>query len=92
MKANKKDIIKLQRLLKNADLAELKSQNAQSALAGHIIDMFGVDGFIDHLQGDGMGFTPSSNNDTHVGVSELIEAAKQGIDITEEWMLSNLTL
>ena len=70
--------------MSRAEKLEIQSQNAAGHIASLIEDFTGVVGYVDHLQGDGFGFTPKTNNDTHIPLSELIGIAKKGVDITEE--------
>lgn len=81
---SKKDIKRLELAHEKAINFECKSQLAAQDIASLIEDLTGVVGFVDHLQGDGFGFTPETNNDTHIPISELITIAKEGIDITHD--------
>ena len=78
--------------LKQAEKAENRFIIATGNLASVIIELTGVDGNVDHLQGDGFGFTPLSNDDTHITIEHLIKMAEDGIEITEEIILDNLTI
>ena len=75
-----------------AEKAEEVAQTLASNLGKTISRITGVPGTVDHLQGDGLGFTPFSNDDTHIGVGDLIRLAESGEDITEDLILSNLAL
>jgi len=86
----KKNITKLKNALDKATKSEIQSNLAAENIATIIKDITGIDGFIDHFPDDGFGFTPLSNNDTHVSIEFLIEKAKCGTDITEEFILDNL--
>lgn len=60
---------------------------------GRLISEFsGVNGECDFLQGDGIGFTPSSNDETHIPVSDLITLAENRQQIDEELILKNLSI
>lgn len=88
----KSDILKLKRAWVKAEKAENAARITAGNLARIITKLTGVDGYVDYLQGDGLGFTPVSNNDTHIYIGDLIKIAESGIDITEEVILDNLTL
>lgn len=88
----KKQINILEKALRKSDTLQIKAQNAAGDLAALIEDFTGVENHVDYLQGDGHGVTPLSNNDTHVPLDYLIIAAKNGIDINEEYMLENLSI
>lgn len=91
MKLTKRQIQKLKTAFKNAEKAESMFASATGNLASVIIDITGVNGHVGHLAGDGFGFTPESNNDTHIGIDKLIELAEQGIEITEAEIIDHLT-
>jgi len=92
MKLTKIQVQKIKKALKRAELAENSLAEARLSLASVIIEATGVDGNVDHLQGDGFGFTPLSNDDTHIIIEHLIKMGEDGIDITEEVILDNLTI
>jgi hypothetical protein len=92
MKLTKRQIQKIKTALKQAEKAENIFSGATGNLTRVIIEATGVDGNVDHLQGDGFGFTPLSNDDTHISIEDLIKLADKGVDITEAEMLDNLTL
>ena len=92
MKLTKRQIAKIKNAWRNAVEAEIKAQKCAEILERTINEITGVAGFINHLAGDGFGFTPASNNDTHIQLSYLIELAESGEDITEELILDNLSL
>lgn len=77
----KEQIKKLEKSLKKAQKYEIKAQNEARNIASLIEEFTGVVGYVDYLAGDGFGFTPESNDDTHVGIDDIIKLAKQGIDI-----------
>jgi hypothetical protein len=90
MKFTKRQIIKLRKALDEANYFERKSQESAKDLAELITELTKVNGFVDYLQGDGFGFTPQSNNDTHILISDLIKHFEMGYDITEKFILDNL--
>lgn len=92
MKLTKRQIQKIKTALKQAEKAENMLAGATGNLAYVIIEATGVDGYVDHLQGDGFGFTPLSNDDTHIIIEHLIKMAEDGIEITEAVILDNLTI
>ncbi len=92
MKLTKKQINMIEKSLRKAEMFELKSQNEAGNLSFLIEKFTGVDNRVDHLQGDGFGVTPIINDDTHVPIDILIQSAKNGIDINEEYMLANLSI
>jgi hypothetical protein len=92
MKLTKKQINKLKSAYKIAKKAEGKFHIETQNLACVITELIKVEGNVDCLQGDGFGFTPLSNNDTHITISRLIELAENGEDIDEELILYNLTI
>jgi len=85
------DIYRLKLAFKKAKTLENKLDGQMGEIASIIEDSTGVIGFVDHLQGDGFGFTPQSNNDTHVGIDDIIKWAERGEEITEELILNRLT-
>jgi len=84
MVLTKKQVRTLQLALKMASKLECQAQLAAQKIACLIEEFTGIVGYVDHLQGDGFGFTPETNDDTHIPISELIEIAKDGIDITHK--------
>lgn len=88
----KKQIRELKKELKKAELAERKLSMATQRISMLISDFTGIEGECDLLMGDGFGFTPHSNNDTHIPVDALIKQAENGQDITEEFILRNLSI
>lgn len=92
MKLNKKQIASLKKAHLRAEKAANEFSIATQAIAEIITDLTGINGNCDHLSGDGFGFTPSSNDDTQIPINELIEHAENGIDITEEFILGNLSI
>lgn len=92
MKLTKTQIKSLEKALKKAQDLENKSQIAAQNIASLIQDYIGIEGAVDHLQGDGFGFTPASDDRTHISIELLIESAKSGIDITKDFILDNLSL
>lgn len=92
MKLTKRQIQKIKTALKQAEIAENRLAGATDNLASVITEATGVDGNVDHLQGDGFGFTPLSNDDTHIIIEHLIKMAEDGIDITESVILDNLNI
>jgi hypothetical protein len=92
MKLTNLEITQIKAAYKRAFELENKAQCAEQSLSNLITRVTGIDGFVDLLSGDGFGFTPASNNDTHIYIPDLIKLAEQGKDITEELILSNLSL
>lgn len=92
MKLTKRQIQKIKTALKQAEKAENILDTATGNLAFVIIEATGVDGNVDHLKGDGFGFTPLSNDDTHIVIEHLIKMAEDGVEITEEVILDNLSI
>lgn len=88
----KKQINELKKELKKAHDAERKLSSARQGIAMLISDFTGIIGECDFLMGDGFGFTPESNNDTHIPIDALIKHAENGQDITEEFILKNLSI
>lgn len=84
----KSEINKLKRALLKAEKLENEFVGQLGSIASIIVDATGIDGSVDYLPGDGFGFTPASNNDTHVGVDEIIKWSENGEEITEELILS----
>lgn len=87
----KNEILKLKQALIKAQKLENQTQMSAQDLAELIKEFTGVIGHVDHLQGDGFGFTPESNNDTHVDIDEIIKWAENGEKITEEIILDRLS-
>lgn len=92
MKLTKKQIHKLRAANGRAVRAENKMDSATANLASVIIEITNGDGNVDFMAGDGFGFTPISNNDTHISIDDLIKLAENGIDITEDEILKHLSL
>ena len=92
MKLTKRQIQRIKTALKQAENAEKKFADKITKLASVIIEATDIDGNIDHLQGDGFGFTPLSNDDTHIMIEHLIKMAEDGIEITEAEILDNLAI
>ena len=80
----KEQIKKLRLALRKANKLKCQSQMAAQHISSLIEEFTGVAGCVDHLPGDGFGFTPETNMDTHIPISELIQIAKEGIDITHD--------
>lgn len=90
--------------MKKSDINKLKNANAKAEklfnqflgqmekIALIIEESTGIKGNVDHLMGDDLGFTPESNNDTHMPVCDIIKAAENGIEITEDFILENLSI
>lgn len=85
------EINKLKIALKKANKLENELANQVGKIASIINDATGIVGSVDFLAGDGFGFTPESNNDTHVGIDEIIKWAENGEKITEELILDRLS-
>ena len=87
----KEQIKLIEKLHKKAKKAELKARSAEGELCNAIVEATGINGVVDHLAGDGHGFTPESNMDTHIGIDLLLKSAKEGIDIDEDFITDNLS-
>ena len=83
----KSEINKLKTALKKAEKLENELAGQVGKIASLIQDFTGVVGCVNFLPGDGFGFTPESDNDTHVGVDDIIKWAENGEKITEELIL-----
>lgn len=92
MKLTKRQIQRIKTAQKRARRAESIFSGETNMLARTIIEITGVDGYVDYLDGDGFGFTPVSNNDTHITIDKLIQLADDGEDITEDVILDNLSI
>lgn len=92
MYLTKKQIKQLESALKKADNLERKANIAAQEIAFLIESITGICGYVDHLQGDGFGFTPEINGHTHIPVSELILIAKHGTAITIEEILERASI
>ena len=92
MVLTKSQITKIKREHDKAKIAENKLSSAMQGIAMLIHDFTNIEGVCDLLPGDGFGFTPISNGDTHIPVEHLIEHAEQGKDITEDFILNNLSI
>lgn len=88
----KSELTGLKRAFKRANDTEIAAQVAAQDLCQRIVEVTGVAGFVDHLQGDGFGFTPEANDDTHVPVDFIIDKLAADGECTEEWMLKNLSI
>jgi hypothetical protein len=88
----KKQINALKKEHRKAERAASELSMATQGLSMLIQDFTDIEGECDLLQGDGFGFTPHSNNDTHIPIDDLIKHAENGVDITEEFILSNLSI
>ena len=88
----KKQISEIERWHKKAKKAQSDLSIATQGIAISIQDFTGVDGECDLLQGDGFGFTPLSNNDTHIPIDHFIQHAKNKIDITADFINSNRSI
>lgn len=87
----KSEVNKLKTALKKANKLENELSGQVGKIASIIKDATGIEGNVDFLAGDGFGFTPISNDDTHVGIDEIIKWAENGKIITEEFILDRLT-
>ena len=88
----KKQILELKKANKKAEELESKLSIAKQTIASLIEDFTGIEGECDFLQGDGFGFTPISNNDAHIPIDHLIKHAENRQDITEDFILRNLSI
>ena len=87
----KSEIRKLKAALNKAEQLESRLLSQMGEIAKIIQETTGVVGNVDLLAGDGFGFTPESNNDTHVGVDDIIKWAENGEEIMEELILDRLS-
>jgi hypothetical protein len=92
MKLTKEQIKAIDNAHKKALKANIAMEIATQSLSAIITETLGIEGNCDYLTGDGFGFTPISNDDTHIPIDDLIQFAKNGDDITEEFILDNLSL
>lgn len=92
MKLTEKQITAIEKKLKIAEFLEAKAQQAAQKLCIEIEKSTGISGFVDHLQGDGFGFTSESNDDVHIPIAELLRLAKKGEDITDELLEDNYSI
>lgn len=77
---------------RKAEIAEKRAVLAAEMLREVIVNIINLPGNVDYLSGDGFGFTPLSNDETHIAISDLIELAENGNDITEDFILSNANI
>lgn len=91
MKLDKQQTAKIRLLYKKAEVSQSKAMKCREELRNAIVKFTGVDGFVDYFSDDGFGFTPKSDNDTHVSIDFILHKAMDGIDITEELILDNLS-
>lgn len=92
MVLTKQQIRKIEYAWQKAQKAENTAREKMAELEIAIVETLKINGSVDYLMGDGFGFTPESNDDTHIYLGHLIDAAKDGSDITEEFILDNLSL
>ena len=92
MKLTKQQIRLIEKSHERARKYENKSQGEAETLARLLSEFTGIDGLVDYLSGDGFGFTPSSNNYTYMPLEDLINAANDGFDIAEQFILDNLSI
>ena len=92
MYLTKEQIQQIKRAYKKAERAEQKFSSEIGNLASIITSITGVDGHVDYMMGDGFGFTPLSDDNTHSTIDELIELAEDGVDITEKEILDHLVI
>lgn len=92
MKLTKRQTQKIRTAHKKALNAENLYSLAMQDLCDTISGITGVEGNVDYLQGDGFGFTPEVNNDTHIPIDLLIDFAEKEKDINIDLILNNLSL
>jgi hypothetical protein len=92
MKLTKKQINALKKKHKKAQIAQYEFSMATQSLGALIEEFTKIQGQCDWLTGDGFGFTPSSDDDTHIPIDDLIKYAEDGVEITEEFILENLSI
>ncbi|MCU7559117.1 hypothetical protein N4T42_02215 [Riemerella anatipestifer] len=82
--------------LKKANSKAMKAENAlSSALQGVamlIEDFTEIEGECSFLAGDGVGFNPNSERNTHIPIDSLIKEAEKGVDINRDYILENLSI
>ncbi|MDY3528886.1 hypothetical protein PG593_03710 [Riemerella anatipestifer] len=82
--------------LKKANSKAMKAENAlSSALQGVamlIEDFTEIEGECSFLAGDGVGFNPNSERNTHIPIDRLIKEAEKGTDITLDYVMKNLSI
>lgn len=88
----KAQILEIEKAYNKANKLQLQANAACVNLSEVIERVTGVACSVDYLPGDGFGVTPVSDDDTHVPVYKLLEDAKDGIEIDEEYMLDNLSI
>ncbi|MDY3521327.1 hypothetical protein PG614_02440 [Riemerella anatipestifer] len=92
MMLNKKQI----KELKKANSKAMKAENALSSALqeiGMLIEDFTeIEGHCSFLTGDGVGFNPNSERNTHIPIDTLIEDAEKGVDINRDYVLENLSI
>ncbi len=92
MKLTKRQIQKIRTAHKKALRLEELLSSARQDLSFVISSITKIEGNVDFLQGDGFGFTPEVDNDTHIPVDELLNFAEKGRDINIELVLDNLSI
>lgn len=88
---SKKEVQNIKRAYKQAIAAECRFVATMGNLSSIITESICVAGNVDHLKGDGFGFTPESNSHDHIPIDLLIELAENG-EITEDIILQNLSI
>ncbi len=91
MLLSKREVQKIKRAYKQAVAAEGRFVVALGNLSSIITEATCVAGHVDHLKGDGFGFTPESSNHDHIPIDLLIKLAENG-EINEAIILQNLSI
>ncbi|MDY3528883.1 hypothetical protein PG593_03695 [Riemerella anatipestifer] len=82
--------------LKKANSKAMKAENALSLALqeiGMLIEDFTeIEGHCSFLTGDGVGFNPNSEKNTHIPIDTLIKEAEKGTDITLDYVMKNLSI
>ncbi len=91
MLLSKREVQKIKRAYKQAVAAEGRFVATMGNLSSVITETICVAGHVDHLKGDGFGFTPESSNHDHIPISLLISIAEGG-EINESIIFQNLSI
>lgn len=92
MKATKVQIRKVKSIYKKAKKAQLLAEGLAGDLAAAINDITELDGHVDHLSGDGFGYSPSDDDDIHISIDKAIGLLDSGEELNEESVRKNMSL